>query len=133
MKKILRNIFVNFLCFWVIASLLPVIQYGGKIEVLVFASLALAVVNWFIKPILKLFFLPLNLITLGSFGWIINIIVLYLVTLFVNDFRIVAFVFPGFQFHGFSIPAISFNTFFAYLLVAFLFSLISDIIYSIFK
>jgi len=133
MKTIFRSIFVNFLCFWFIAVFLPVIQYGGKIEVLIFASLALAIVNWFVKPILNIFFLPLNLITLGSFRWIVNIIVLYLVTVIVSDFKIISFLFPGFQFQGFSIPPINFNIFFAYLLVAFLSSLISDIIYSIFK
>jgi putative membrane protein len=133
MKTILRNIFVNFLCFWLISLVLPVISFGNKLENLVFASLALALVSWIVKPLLNLLFLPLNLITLGSFRWIVNIIVLYLVTILVKDFQIHAFTFAGIQFQGFIVPQFYVNSFFAYLFVAFLFSIISDIIYSIFK
>lgn len=128
MRKIIRSIFINFLCFWLIAELLPAIDYSRNFKILIFASLMLLLVNFLIKPFLTLLFLPINLITLGTFRWIINIIVLYLVTIFVSGFYIKPFLFPGLNFSGFIIPALNFSTFWSFLLVSFLISVISDTI-----
>lgn len=133
MKSVIRRIFVNFLCLLAISAVIPTVDYSGKIEILIVASIVLAVVNWLVKPILNLIFLPINLITLESFRWLTNIIILYIVTLLIPGFQVKPFLSPGLNFQGVVIPSIKFNTFFAFLLVAFLLNLISDIIYAIFK
>lgn len=133
MKSILKRVFVNFLCFLAVSGAIPAIDYSGKLLILITASVVLSVVNWLVKPILNLLFLPLNFITLGTFRWITNILLIYLVTIITPEFKITPFLFPGINFQGFIIPPIYFNLFFTYLLVAFLLSIISDIIYSVFK
>ena len=133
MKSALRQVLVNFSCFWLISLLISAIDYSQKIEVLLFASITLSIVNFLIKPILSLLFLPINLITLGTFRWVVNALVLFFVTLLVPGFHLVAFVFPGANFAGFVVPTIRVNTFLAIILVSFLLSLFSDMIYSLFK
>ena len=51
---------------------------GGSWEGLVFAALALALINAIIKPVLKLLSLPITIITLGIFSLVINAFLLEL-------------------------------------------------------
>ena len=57
----------------------------------VLASLVLGVVNLIIRPIVRLFALPLTLLTLGLFGWVINALMLWLVSWLVPGFTIMGF------------------------------------------
>lgn len=59
------------------------------------ASLVLGLVNLVIRPIVRLLALPLTLLTLGLFGWVINALMLWLVSALV----------PGFSVNGF-LPAL---------------------------
>ena len=58
--------------FAIVAYLLPQIDYGDSITGLIVVALIAGVVNGFIKPIIKLFSLPLTLMTFGLFGLVIN-------------------------------------------------------------
>ncbi len=58
--------------FAIVAYFLPQITYGDDLVSLIVLSLIAGVVNGFIKPIIKLFSLPLTLATLGLFGLVIN-------------------------------------------------------------
>ncbi|OLZ08696.1 phage holin family protein [Sulfobacillus thermosulfidooxidans] len=60
-------------------------------EAIFVAALVLGLVNTTIKPIVKLLTLPINLLTFGLFGWVINALMLWLVSAIV----------PGFIVHGF--------------------------------
>lgn len=133
MKSIIRNIVLNSFCLWIISSVSGAVNFSNKLEVLIFASISLAIVNLLVKPLLNLIFLPLNLITLGTFRWVVNIMVLFLVTVLVPGFHIQDFVFSGLNFAGFVIPAIKFNVLLSFLAVSFLLSILSDMIYWLFK
>jgi putative membrane protein len=58
--------------FWVVAYLLPQIDYGGDLVGLAILAVIAGIVNGLIKPIVKLFSLPLTVMTLGLFGLVIN-------------------------------------------------------------
>jgi putative membrane protein len=91
MKSILQKILVNTLAILIASSLIGGLTWGSHLSTLLLASLVLALVNAFIRPFLKILFLPINVITLGLFGWVINVIVLYLTTLIVPGFHVIAF------------------------------------------
>ena len=57
------------------------IYFDGDIETLIFAGLMLGFLNFFIKPILKIITLPLRILTLGLFSFIINIAIVYFIDL----------------------------------------------------
>ena len=58
---------------------------------LVAASLLLGILNAFIRPILMIFALPLLVLTLGLFTFVINALLLYFVAFLVKGFSVVDF------------------------------------------
>lgn len=52
------------------------------------AAAVIGFINIFIKPILKLLTLPLRLMTLGIFGFILNVLLLWVASLLVPGFEI---------------------------------------------
>lgn len=55
-------------------------------------AVILGVLNITIKPILSILTLPLNIITLGLFSFVINAVLLILVSSFVEGFEVTGFV-----------------------------------------
>jgi putative membrane protein len=70
---------------------LPGVFFEGDLAALITAGLFLGVLNFFIKPILKIITLPLQILTLGLFSFIINIVIVYLV-----DLAFYELIFEGF-------------------------------------
>jgi len=67
------------------------VYFEGDVETLVFAGIILGLLNFFIKPILKIITLPLRILTLGLFSFIINIAIVYFV-----DLAFYELIFEGF-------------------------------------
>lgn len=66
--------------------------YVKDFGVAILVAICLALLNKFVKPILKFFTLPINLLTFGLFGLIINGIILSLCTsILAPDFQIASF------------------------------------------
>lgn len=90
------NFFIKFLILAVILGLFVVFfNHGEYIQVanpndfksiIVFLA-ALVVLNTFVKPILKLFTLPLNCLTFGLFSFVINFFIVYMADKLVNSFQ----------------------------------------------
>jgi putative membrane protein len=55
---------------------------GDRFEPVLLFALVLGILNAFLRPILLLLTLPLNLITLGLFTFVVNAIVFWVATLF---------------------------------------------------
>ncbi len=132
MKTFLRNIFIAFLSLFLIAKICGAINFSENYLVLLWAAFFLTLLNLIVKPILNLLLMPINLLTLGAFRWVINVIVLFMVTIIVTDFKIVGFNFPGYSIGGFVIPNLSFPLFWALILVSFLQEIIKSAISWIF-
>lgn len=122
-KKYLRLFLINVVSLWLIAQAVAGVVYQGGLTTLATAGLVLTVVNIGVKPLINLLLLPLNLITLGTFRWLVNVLVLWLVTLLVPQFQINAFSFAGFSWQGFIIPPLALGQFWAFVLISFLISL----------
>lgn len=82
---------------WVILSaavvlaeyIVPGIHLSGTTWVTALAvGLVLGLINVFVKPILNILTLPINIITLGLFGIVLNAILFWVTTYFVNGFII---------------------------------------------
>jgi putative membrane protein len=91
MNQALRAILVNSVAIALVALFLPGIKYGNQLSTLVFAAIVLGIANTFIKPVLALILLPINIVTLGIVGLFMNTILLFVVTLIVPDFNVVPF------------------------------------------
>jgi putative membrane protein len=99
-------------------------KVSGGLATFLLGGLALTILFFVLKPILSLLTLPLNIITLGMFSFVVNVIIFYLLTVFVTSITISAFTFPGLSFAGFVVPNIYLNTLFAFVLISFLQSVV---------
>ncbi|MFA7659210.1 MAG: phage holin family protein [Candidatus Gastranaerophilaceae bacterium] len=73
------------------AWIVPGISFAGFMSALL-AALVMGLVNVFIRPILLVLSLPLNLLTLGLFTFIVNALMLLLVAKLVAGFMITGFL-----------------------------------------
>lgn len=71
------------------AAILPGVEVG--VGSALGAAIVLGLVNVFIKPILLFLTLPINVLTLGFFTWIINALLILLVAAIVPGFRVKGF------------------------------------------
>ena len=60
----------------------------SNFTVALIAAAVIGVINLLIKPVVKILTLPINLITLGLFGAVVNAGLFWVGTLFVNGFEV---------------------------------------------
>ena len=90
LKVFLQRWVINTVAVMVAAKVIPGIEYSGLSALLV-ASLLLGILNVILRPLLLLLSLPLVLLTLGLFVWVINALLLYFVGHLVKSFQVAGF------------------------------------------
>ncbi|OGD81587.1 hypothetical protein A2572_04355 [Candidatus Collierbacteria bacterium RIFOXYD1_FULL_40_9] len=133
MKIFLRHIFVNFVAFYLLGVSYPGLQVDLNTKTLLTASIIWFLLNKIIKPIIKLLLLPINLITLNLFTWLIGLITLFLLQIFADGISVKSFQFQGLDFYGFIIPAFFVNLFFSYIITSVLLNWIHSAIFWLFR
>lgn len=111
MRTILRYFLINFASLWVMTKILPGVTYTGGLRTLILGGLIFSIINFLLVPLLKVLLLPLNLLTLGLFAWLTNVLALYALTTVVAGFHLRPYHFPGFVYNGFTIPPVDLSTF----------------------
>jgi len=74
-----------------VSYLIPGIHVNGFMTALI-VGLVFGLINTFIKPVLAILTLPINIITLGLFGLILNAILFWATAYLVNGFVIEGFL-----------------------------------------
>jgi len=133
MKKLLKSITINIIALRATTLIIPSVHFDSGFKTIFLASLALTLFEYFLKPIAKILFLPINLLTLGTLRWIINVIGLYLTTSFVSGFSISQYYFPGINWRGLIIPSVKFSLLITYIVVSLIINLIIVILRWLFK
>lgn len=90
----------------------------GSIVALIIAAIVFEFMFSIIKPVLKLLFLPVNVVTLGIFGALLNIFLLWLVTYLV----------PGFHIGDLQLFGIELNQFWSLVVTAFVISMLQSFV-----
>jgi putative membrane protein len=93
----LKSIFVTLISLLLVMLFLPAVSVTNWL-ILVLASAVLTLLQRTLQPLLKLLFLPINIITLGIFSWVIYAVVLWLVTILVPGFTITQLTIAGVTF-----------------------------------
>lgn len=112
MKSFIWRWLINCIAILIVSRLVQGIGVDSFFS-LIGAAVILGVLNAIIRPILLVLTLPINVLTLGLFTFVVNTLILFLVAFFV----------PGFQV----------GSFFATLFASILISLISLILSSVFR
>lgn len=123
MKTILRAIFLNLITLYLVVMFYQGLSITGGLVTYLSAAFVWTLLNKIVKPIIKLLLLPINLITLGLFSWVVNVITLFLLKYFISGVAIAAYTFPGFSYQGFIIPQMHFNLFISYVITSLVLSL----------
>ena len=124
MKKILRSTLL-FTFSLVTANLIwSNLEFQSIPWTIIKVAIILAIFEIFLKPIIKLVLFPINLLTLGLFRAVINTLGLYLASFLFTDFYVRSINSPPTNFFGIQIPALSFSSFWNYLVTSTTISLI---------
>jgi putative membrane protein len=130
MKRIFKILIVESLVLYGVSLITTGLEFKNGTTSLVLTALALTVASLFIKPIINLLLLPLNLLTFGVFRFLTNAITLFLVDLVLNEFSVGAFFFKGYPGTLIIIPSIGLPAGpLSYLAFSFMISFTSSIIY----
>jgi putative membrane protein len=88
--RILLKVLITALALIAVAYLLPGVSVTGPYVALIVAVL-LGILNLVIRPVLILFTLPINILTLGLFTFVINGFLFWFVATFVEGFAVERF------------------------------------------
>ncbi len=89
MRNFLTKIVSGVLGLWIAVNFVSGVNFTGSLKSLVIAGCLLGVINFFIKPVLKTITLPLRMLTLGLFGLIINMAMVWAIDIFYVELVIV--------------------------------------------
>jgi putative membrane protein len=128
MKNYLRFSLLNSISLFIVSTIFLGLITPSNLLDLLYSGVIFTIINIFVKPIIKLFLLPINLITLGLFRWLSNVIVLVILTNLVPDLTITAFISDPINQAGFIIPSINFNFATSLILASFLLSLVFNLL-----
>lgn len=91
--RLLFHILAGILGLFLAARFVPGVEFFGTVQMLLIIGSTLGLINFFIKPILKAVTLPLRFITLGLFGLVINMGLVWAVEiLFPKDLEITGLI-----------------------------------------
>jgi putative membrane protein len=123
MQKIVYKIIGTVIAFAVTQYFIAGFQIETTIPAYLITSLVFILISSVISPLLKLILFPINLLTLGLFHWVINILVLYIFDL----------VYQGLTISSYSVSGTEISFFWALVFSSFLMSLSYNIFKSIFR
>ncbi len=111
-KKIVRHIAITFLSFY-ITSMYLVHGFFIPLNLVTYIKIVVifSLLTLIVRPILKILFIPINFLTLGLLGWLINVILLYLLVSFAPEVHFGMTNFPAFSLSGFYWPSLQLTPF----------------------
>lgn len=119
-KSLLKAFLINMVSLWTTTQILPSLAITDGFKGLAIASAAFMVANFILIPLLRVLLLPLNLLTVGLFSWLANVLALYFLVTIIPSFKISSYYFPGGSYYGFSFPSLDLSPFLVVIAASFL-------------
>ena len=88
LRRLALSLAINVAALFVASIFIDGIAYGSKFWVLILAGAVFGLVNFFVKPIVKLLALPLVVVTFGLALFGVNLFMLYITSWIVGPFDI---------------------------------------------
>ncbi len=95
MKKLVRSYVINLVSILATTHILPALTIENSAKGLLIAALVFMIANGVLTLVFKIILLPLNLLTLGLFAWLTNVLAIYALTTVISDFHLASFFFSG--------------------------------------
>lgn len=132
-RKLILRYLITFVSIAGVTYIIPGITYSGGILGLLKIVTVFFAANLFLKPILHILALPIEIATLGFFSLAINSVILWLVAVWVPEFKITSFWFSGLRGPAFVVAPIEIPMFLTAAIGALAIGFISTILYWITK
>ncbi len=129
MKHLVRVFLFNVFALWLVSQLIPGFVIPGGWQTTLFAGLILSLLMLIVAPLLKILFIPINILTFGLLSWFINVIIIYLLTFFVPEIQVNPWTFHGASFLGFVVPSIHVSYFLNLIVTSLLIACMTDILH----
>jgi len=88
---LILNLLVSGLAVFITAQFLPGVSVDSFI-IAILTAIVLGLINMFIKPIINILTLPINLLTLGLISFVVNALMILLASHFVTGFHVNGFI-----------------------------------------
>lgn len=108
-KELVRSYLINVFALWMAASYLGSLHLPNGLQSLLLVSLGFTILHLIIEPVVSLILGPINSLTMGTLGLVVDSAVLYLLTIYFPQVTVSAWSFPGANFSGFILPPFEFN------------------------
>lgn len=95
MKSIVKKYLITTASLFLMTQAVPAFSIAGGWNKLLLSALILFMLFNILRPVINLIMLPVNLLTLNFFSWIIQVLIFYLWTIIVRDVKILPWQFPG--------------------------------------
>jgi putative membrane protein len=129
MKHLVRVFLFNVFALWFTSQILPGLIITGGWQTILFGGFILCLLMLIVAPILRILFIPINILTFGLLAWLVNVMVIYLLTLFVPEMQVVEWNFAGASWAGFVIPSMQISYILSLILVSLGITVITDILH----
>lgn len=131
MKYLIRTYLFNVFSLWLTSKIFPALVIADTWETMLGAGFVLTLLLLLVAPILKILFIPINILTFGLCSWLINVVVIYLLTIVIDTVQIVPWIFPGINYIGFVIPAIAINYYMALIFSSVIVTFLSNLLHEV--
>lgn len=128
MRYFLKRWLFSVFALWLVSQLFPAFILHDGWQGLFFSGCILALLMLIVRPLLSILFIPINFLTFGLASWVINVIVVYLLTVFAPAVSVTPWTFPGLTFQGFIIPSATLNYWTCLVLTTIAITLITNIL-----
>jgi len=106
MKGIALGIAATAIAFTILTLLLPQVKYDGNYVHLAIIAALFGVVNGLVKPVVRLLSFPINLMTVGLFGILMNVVLFMGVAWVFSTIVDFGFTIAGWPTHGLTFDVI---------------------------
>jgi putative membrane protein len=89
--KLLLRLVISTLAVIVAAHLIPGVTVDNFTTAVVVA-IVLGILNTFLRPVLQILALPITILTLGLFYFVVNVFIIYLASFLVSGFYVSSFI-----------------------------------------
>lgn len=129
MKYLVRLFLFNTFALWLTSQIVPGVVIQNAWQPILWVGFILSVLMFIVKPILSILFIPINIMTFGLLSWLINVIVIYILTLVEPMIQIREWEFPGFSYGGFVIPSTHISYIVSLIITTFVLTFLSNVLH----
>lgn len=128
MKFLARAFVFSVFTLWLTSQFISALSVSGGIATYLIGGAVFGFLDLIVKPMLKILFIPINFLTLGLAGWLVNVIILYILTVLVYSISVSPWTTPNISLMGISVDPYRLGLFPTFVIISLAITAILDIL-----